>query len=163
MAQRFTDEVVEEQTAVVTTAKDVLPENVVTLTSGVKVQFLKPLPSAIAQNIVIASFNDMNIGDDGRVRDNMSSQEQLAVAKKMYDYNAALLINGLVKGCIKVYPEMPTDTKWLKTYKLNPLISVNHPYLNFDDETDVEFLYLFYEGFIADTDYQILSDKLLNR
>jgi len=161
MANKFVDDEVVVDSVVV--SREVEPENVVTLSTGIKVQFFKPLPSAIAQSIVIGSFTDMNIGDDGRVKDNITSQEQLAVAKKMYDYNAALLINGLVKGCVKVYPEMPKDTRWLKPYKLNPLIVNNHPYINFDDDTDVEFLYLFYEAFLSDTDYQVLSDKLLNR
>lgn len=155
---------IEVTPTVATKEKDeVVPENVVTLTSGVRVQFLKRLSPFVAQQIVISSFNDINLDSSGRVRDNMSSQEQLATAKKMYDFNAALLINGLLEGAMDVYGEMPKDTRWLAAAKINPLIKSTHPFIDFNDSLHMKFIYLFYHGFVHEDDYQILSEKLLDR
>ena len=142
---------------------EVVPDNVVTLSSGVKVQFIKPLTPFTAQQIVILSFNNINVDAQGRVKDNMTSQEQLATAKKMYDFNSALIINGLAEGALKVYGGLPKDNRWLAIMKINPAIASNHPFIDFNDQLHLEFLYLFYTGFINEEDYGLLSKHLLGQ
>lgn len=142
---------------------DVEPQDVVTLSTGIKVKFVKPLPSNISQNIIVSSFANANIGADGRVRDGMSSDEQLKIAKRLFDYNAALIITGLSNGCLQVYGELPPEAGWLSMAKLNPVIVNNHPSLDFNDKMHKEFVFLFYFGFATEEDFELLSAKLLNR
>lgn len=142
---------------------EVVPENVVELSSGVKVQFIKPLSPFTAQQIVILSFNNINVDAQGRVKNNMTSQEQLATAKKMYDFNSALIINGLAEGALKVYGGLPKDNRWLTIMKINPAIASNHPFIDFNDQLHLDFLYLFYTGFINEDDYALLSKHLLGQ
>lgn len=141
---------------------EVLPDNVVTLSSGVNVQFVKQLPSHVAQQIVIASFNDIHVDSKGRVKDNLTAQEQLGVAKKLYDFNAALLLNGLQLKCINIYGGLPSDESWLENLLMNPIVTTSFPYLNKNNKLHVEFLFLFYEGFINESDFDTLSKKLVN-
>jgi len=147
----------------VKTATEVEPENVETLSSGVKVQFIKPLSAFTAQQIVILSFNNMNVDAQGRVKDNMTSQEQLSTAKKMYDFNSALIINGLYEGALKIYGESLKDAQWVRMMKINPAIRSNHPDIDFNEPLDLDFLYLFYKGFVTEEDYGLLSKHLLNQ
>ena len=142
--------------------EEVIPDNVVTLSTGIRVQFLRPLPQSIRQVLVISSFNDMNLDSAGRVKDNLTSAEQLGVAKKMYDFNGAILINGLMTGSIKIYDGLPKDGKWLAPFKINPMIKAQHPDLDFNEPLHLEFLYLFYNAFLDAEDYEILSQKMLN-
>jgi len=93
----------------------------------------------------------------------MTSQEQLATAKKMYDFNSALIINGLAEGALKVYGGLPKDNRWLAIMKINPAIASNHPFIDFNDQLHLEFLYLFYTGFINEDDYGLLSKHLLGQ
>lgn len=139
---------------------EVNPDNVFTLSSGIRVKFIKRLDAFTAQQIVVLSFNNINMDSSGRVRNNMSSQEQLATAKKMYDFNSSLILNGLVQGCLELYDEVPND-KWLKAMKINPAINSNHPDIDWKDPLHVEFLYLFYKGFVNEDDYALLSKHLL--
>lgn len=155
------DEVVTVDKA--TAVAEVVPDNVFTLSSGVKVQFVKPLSPFTAQQIVILSFNNINVDAQGRVKDNMTSQEQLATAKKMYDFNSALIINGLAEGALKIYGGLPKDNRWLMIMKINPAIASNHPFIDFDEPLHLEFLYLFYTGFINEEDYGLLSKYLLGQ
>lgn len=156
------ENVVEVKATVVETAAAVVPDNVVTLTSGVRVQFIKPLPPHLAQQIVIASFNNINVDSSGRVKDNLTAQEQLGVAKKLYDFNAALLLNGLQQKCLTIYGGLPQDNSWLENLLMNPIVINSFPHFNENNKMHVDFLFLFYEGFIHESDFDILSKKLVN-
>lgn len=150
-------------TAVAKEAEVVVPENVETLSSGVQVQFLGSLPSYLAQELVVSAFTDTNIGADGRVREDMNNGEQLRIAKKLYDYNAALILHGLNEGVLKIWGGLPANKRWLSMVKLNPMVKATHEYIDFEDQLHLEFLFLFYIGFREDTDWQLLSARLLNR
>ncbi len=161
MAERFKEEEVVEVEAKV--ADEVVPSNVEVLSTGIRVQFIKMLPSYIGQGIVINSFNDLNVDKNGRVRDDLSSGDQLKVAKKLYDFNAALLLHGLNEDCIKIYDSLPENKRWLNVMKMNPLITSAHPFVNFDDELHQNFLFLFYIAFVNEDDWGLLSKHLLGR
>jgi hypothetical protein len=166
MAKFAVDEDVVEVVAAVPAkskaVEEVVPDNVFTLSSGIRVQFVKPLPQSIRQALVISSFNDMNLDSTGRVRDNLSSTEQLGVAKKMYDFNGALIVNGLMSGSLKLYDGLPAGDDWLDQFLINPLIQTMHPFINFEKKLHREFLYLFHNGFLVEEDFTLLSSHLLN-
>lgn len=136
-------------------------KNAVTLSSGVKVIFKKKLPPAIGQRLVVSAFNDANITAEGRVRSNISTTEQLQLAQKMFNYNAALILNGLYWDCLELDGGLPENTRWLSLLKANPMIKENHPDIDFSDEIHKIFMFLFYFGFSNDEDLGILSSNLL--
>lgn len=149
--------------AVVKVAEVVEPDNVFTLTSGVQVQFLGKLPSNVSQRLVINAFSGANISSDGRVRDNMSNSEQLALAKKMFDYNAALILHGLRTKSLDLYGGYPADDEWLQVMLIDPMVEANHPNISINNPLHKKFLFLFYYGFLEDEDWSLLQNQLLDR
>lgn len=152
-----------ERSNVVVVKEEPVPANVITLSSGVRVQFLKQLTPTTSQRIIVTSFQDANIDVDGRVRDDISSSEQLKLAKRMFDYSKAILSFGLAFKALKLYDGMPKDKSWLSYLKLNPIVKLDNPEIDWDDKIHQEMLYLLYEAFANDEDLQYLSEKLLSQ
>lgn len=145
------------------TTTELTPENVETLSTGVKVQFYKMLPGSIGQKIVVNSFVGINVDSKGRIKADMTSSEQLSVAKKLFEFNAALILQGLATGAMDVYGGLPENEYWLDIMRLDPTVLAAHPHINFQNELHQKFLYLFYHGFESESDFEILSRKLINQ
>lgn len=146
-------------------AEEVEPDNVFTLTSGVKVQFNGKLPANVSQRLVISAFSGANINADGRVRENMTSTEQLALADKMFNYNAALILHGLRTKVLDLYGGYPDGNEWFEVMQIDPMVEENHPNINLGNPSPLQkkFLFLFYYGFAEDEDWSLLQNQLLDR
>lgn len=138
-----------------------VPDNVVTLSSGVRVQFLGTLPAHLAQQVVVSTFQNANLDANGNVRNNMSSIEQLKLAKRIFEYNQAILSFAIAEDLIRLYDGLPTDMGWLKPLTINPLIRTENPHIDFNDPTHQTFLYLMYRAFANEKDLEYISEKLL--
>jgi hypothetical protein len=150
------------ENAVVAQEKPV-PDNVVTLSSGVRVQFLGALPATTAQQIVVTTFQDANLDANGNVKADMSSIEQLKLAKRMFDYNRSILSFALSMRLIKLYDGLPKDSEWLDYLEVNPQVRNDMPDINFHKRVHQELLYLMYIAFATEEDLGYISEKLLNR
>lgn len=139
------------------------PDNVVTLSSGIRVQFLGTLPSYLAQQIVVSTFQNANLDGNGNVRTDMSSVEQLKLAKKMFDYNQSILSFALAEDLIKLHDGLPKDDSWLKPLVMNPTIRSDNPHIDFNDPIHKTLLYLMYRAFATEKDLEYISERLLAR
>lgn len=153
----------EELNEVVVSDVQPVPTNVVTLSSGVRVQFIGRLPTKLTQEIVVSTFQDANLGNDGQVRDNMSSQEQMQLANRMFNYNRAILSFALARGLIKLYDGMPKDNEWLDYLKINPIVKTMMPDIDFNSNIHKTVLYLLFFAFENDKDLELISEKLLSK
>lgn len=140
-----------------------VPANVVTMSSGVRVQFLGKLPTTTTQQIVVTTFQDANLDSSGNIRDNMTSIEQLKLAKRMFDYNKAIVTFALSMGLVKLYDGLPEDKTWLDYLELNPIVRSDNPNVNFTKKIHQELLYLMYIAFADEKDLEYISTKLLNQ
>lgn len=145
------------------TREEPVPANVVTLSSGVRVQFVGRLPTALTQQVVVTTFQDANLDANGQVRDGMTSQEQLRLAQRMFDYNRAILSFALSMGLIKLYDGLPKATEWLQYLKFNPLVRASIPDIDFNSKIHQELLFLIYVAFENEKDLEYISDRLLSR
>ena len=145
------------------TKEEPVPSNVEILSSGVRVQFVKKLPPTVAQQVVVTTFQNANLAADGTVKDDMTSNEQLQLAQRMFDYNKALLSFGLSSGSIKLYDGLPKDTVWLDYLELNPQVRNDNPNVDFKKKVHQELLYLLYVAFATDKDLELIQTKLLDR
>jgi len=162
MAKVVNEEVeVSEGVVEVSTAKPV-PANVVTLSSGVRVQFLGRLPTTITQQVVVGTFQDANLGADGQIKEGMSSMEQLKLAKKMFHYNKAIVTFALSLKLIKIYDGLPADKEWLDYLQMNPIVAEDNPHVDFNKKIHQEILFLMYVAFANEQDIELISAKLLN-
>jgi len=148
---------------VASVASQPVPNNVVTLSSGVRVQFLGTLPPTISQQIVVTTFQNANLDANGGVKQNMTSMEQLRLANQMFDYNRSILSFALARKLIKLYDGLPADADWLELLKVNPQIRQAMPDLNFSNRFHQELLYMLYYAFMNEDDIALISEKLLNR
>ncbi len=140
-----------------------VPDNVVTLSSGVRVQFIGKLPVTTTQQIVVTTFQDANLDSAGNIRENMTSIEQLRLAKRMFDYNKAIVTFALSMRLIKLYDGLPADKEWLDYLELNPIVRADNPNVDFSKRIHQELLYLMYIAFANDKDLELISSKLLNQ
>ena len=138
-------------------------KNEFTLSSGVVVRFTKKLKSSAAQRIIVDTFNNANLDSTGRVKENASQAEQLALAKRMYEYNLAMITYGVYSGAIEIVSGMPNDNNWLYALKMIPSVKRDMPDIDFGNNMHQRILFLFYEAFQDETDLEILSDNLLDR
>lgn len=145
----------------VTTEKPV-PANVVTLSSGVRVQFLGKLPPTTAQQVVVSTFQNSNLDAQGNLKDNMSPIEQLRLAKKMFDYNKAIVSFALSMQLIKLYDGLPADKSWLDYLEVNPIVKADNPNIDFTKKIHQELLYLMYVAFADEKDLEHIGARLLN-
>lgn len=152
-----------EEVAVEIEKEEPVPANVYTLSSGVRIQFIKRLPQATTQQVVVTTFQDANLDSEGQVRENMSSMEQLKLAKRMFDYNKSLLSFAQSFGAIKLYDGLPSDTTWLEYLEMNPQVRNDNPYVNFNKRVHQELLYLLYVAFANESDLELISEHLLTR
>ncbi len=155
------NEFIEGELVEVTTEKPV-PANVVTLSSGVRVQFIGRLPTTTTQQIVVTTFQDTKIDANGNLRDNMTSIEQLQLAKRMFDYNKAIVTFALSMGLIKLYDGLPADKTWLDYLELNPIVRADNPHVDFNKTVHQQLLYLMYIAFATAEDLEHISNRLLN-
>lgn len=142
------------------TAVDV-PSNVVTLSSGVRIQFLKRLPPHVSQSIIVNTLAQTNLDADGRVIAEMSNTQQLNLAYKMMAFNYALIAMGLFYECFKPFDELPENKRWLHVLKINPSVRLANPDIDFDSPDDQLYLYLTYFAFVAESDFAVLNEKLV--
>lgn len=160
--EEVTTEVEKETVEVKAVQEEPLPDNVVTLSSGIKVQFHGKLPSGIAQQIVVTTFSDANLQEDGTVNDDLTSIEQLKLAKKMFNYNHTIISFGTMYDLLNLYDKLPRNSKWMRALALNPMIIEAHPKLDLTEQTDIEFVYLCYFVFRNQEDWDLLSNQLLD-
>lgn len=137
--------------------------NEVKLSSGVVVRFNKKLSTNAAQRIIVDTFNNANLDSVGRVKENSSQQEQLQLAKRMYEYNLALITHGVYTGAIEIVSGMPNDTTWLDALKMMPHVKRDIPDVDFKNNMHQRILFLYYEAFANEDDISALSDNLLDR
>lgn len=133
------------------------PEQIVTLSSGVRVAFIGHLSDAISQTLVTRVFGNTQLDDSGRIREKMSTREQLQLAKTMLDYNTALIFSGKVR----LVDGLPEDNTWVEEIALNPVIMAEHPTINLDNPEHLERLYMRYYAFTGEEDIALLSEKLI--
>lgn len=160
---KMQDESLVKQVEVVTVDEEPVPSNVYELSSGVRVQFIKTLPQATTQQVVVTTFQNANLDAKGNVRDNMSQMEQLQLAKRMFDYNKSLLTFALSFGAIKLYDGLPEDSTWLDYLEMNPQVRNDNPDVNFGKKVHQELLYLLYFAFANDDDLELISEHLLSK
>lgn len=133
------------------------------LSSGVTIRFVRKLPSVWAQRVVVSSFISNYLEEDGRVRNDMSSKEQMNMAKQIFQYNTLLVNLGLTLGCIEIVSGMPNDTNWLSALKLMPDVKDTMPDLDFGNNLHQKILFLAYFGIEDDSDMEALSNNLLEQ
>lgn len=159
-----TNEMSEDRVVIVeTTDVEPVPTNVVTMSSGVRVQFIGRLPAALTQQVVVTTFQDAKLDANGQVRDNMTSQENLKLAQRMFDYNRAILSFALSMKLIKLYDGLPKDTTWLEYLKFNPLVRASVPDVDYNSKIHQELLYLMYVAFENEKDLEYISARLLSQ
>lgn len=140
---------------------EVVPDNVVTLSTGVRVQFLGKLPQHIAQRIVVNLFHENNIDVANRVVDNANQQKQMELAYSMFQMNSSLVSNGMFFGVLKLWDE-PKDRRWLRLAQNDASIYDSHPNLDWNDKESQDFIYMLHFAFTSLEDFELLSQKLLN-
>lgn len=147
-----------ESSEVDTKAQQPVDESVVQLSTGVLVRF-HTIPSTIAQEIVTSIFEDTQLTSDGRIRENLSQSEQLALASSMMDLNSALIS----AGGVELVSELPKDNSWLDALSLNPVIARKHPRIDFNRPNHIKFLFLRYEAFDSEDDWAMLSQNTIGQ
>lgn len=156
---------VNEDNVVIVETTDVtpVPANVVTLSSGVRVQFLGRLPTATTQQIVVTTFQDAKLDANGQVKGDMTNQENMRLAQRMFDYNRAILSFALSMKLIKLYDGLPKETSWLEYLKFNPLVRASVPDVDYNSKIHQELLYLMYVAFENEKDLEYISARLLSQ
>ena len=156
---------VQEEAVVIVETVDVapVPTNVVTLSSGVRVQFIGRLPTALTQQIVVTTFQDAKLDANGQVKGDMTNQENMKLAQRMFDYNRAILSFALSMKLIKLYDGLPKDSTWLEFLKFNPLVRASVPDVDYSSKIHQELLYLIYVAFENEKDLEYISSRLLGQ
>lgn len=139
-----------------------IPEEAVQLSSGVYVIFNK-LNRSISTDLTIKTFNNVNLDKKGKlVSDNLSTKEQMNMAKSISDYHSTLIMQGVqLWGEVEDYKEeFDLPSNWLRMLFRTGLI--NDKYYDENDPDDVKFLFLRYYAFQSEDDWATLSQNTLN-
>jgi len=115
------------------------------------------------QQVVVTTFQDAKLDANGQVRDNMTSQENLKLAQRMFDYNRAILSFALSMRLIKLYDGLPKSNEWLEYLKFNPIVRTSVPDVDFASKIHQELLYLLYVAFENEKDLEYISSRLLSQ
>lgn len=145
--------------------EEVVPSNVRTLSTGVRVQFNGPLLETMMQPILTHTFVDANLDENGQVRsDKGDTDENISRAAAMLRYNGALLssLNEDYEPAVVLYDGLPSDAgRKLAALRRNPLVANKFPHISWSDAADKEFMYLTYFTFKTAEDWALLSSELL--
>lgn len=145
-----------------TTPVNVIPENAEKLSSGVYVIFNK-LNRSISTDLTIKTFNNVNLDKKGNlVTDNLSTKDQMNMAKSISEYHSTLIMQGVeLVGDVDDYAEqLDLPDNWVK--KLFRTGLVDQRYYDVNDPDDVKFLFLRYYAFQNEEDWALLSQRTLN-
>jgi hypothetical protein len=140
----------------------VIPAGAEKLSSGVYVIFHK-LNRSISTDLTIKTFNNVNLDKKGRlVADNLSTKDQMNMAKSISEYHSTLIMQGVeLVGEIDDYEdEIELPENWVK--KLFRTGLVNEKYYDVSDPDDIKFLFLRYYAFRNEDDWSLLSQNTLS-
>ena len=126
--------------------------SIITLSTGVQVRFHK-LARNISNMLVTNMIQESQLDDKGEIRENLTVPEQLNLAKKMQDYNTAIIR----MGGVELISPLPEDTGWLKRLKKAGML--NDGEWDLEDKDDVESIFLLFMGFVSEEDNQLLSEN----
>lgn len=131
----------------------------VVLSTGVSV-FFKKISGNLLRDVLVNTFQGVNVGSDGTVQ--MADGDTLAQGKKFTDYNSFLIAEGVTLAIpmSDAITAMGLDANWLK--KLFRYGLFDKSLYDMKDVTDQEFLFLRYHAFGSDTDFQMLTEKLVS-
>lgn len=130
----------------------------VELSTGVKVYF-SAIPQNLLRDVLVNTFQGVNVGADGAIQ--MSDGDTLSQGKKFTDYNSFLIAEGvrLATPLTEAVQSMSLGADWLK--KLFRYNLADKDLFDIKSPTDQEFLFLRYHAFASDTDFQLLTEKLV--
>lgn len=138
-----------------------LPEDVKKLSTGVLVRF-KKLDATRARDLMVKTFTSTNMDSKGNLNtDKLSTTQQIALARNVTEYHTALIDNGveLVGNREDYYNELNITSTWVKRLRRSGLLDVE--LYDFEDETDLDVLFLRYQAFQSEDDWQLLSSELI--
>lgn len=132
-------------------------DGIFTLSSGVKVRF-NQLPASMSQEVFTKLLRNTKINKDGTIAESNDPQKNLELLDKMSSYYATLIAFGVTMVGIPSDYYGVIDSKWLKKLKRAGYDLSDY---DLEDEDDVEFLFLRYQGFASQEDWTLLSEKVL--
>lgn len=147
------EEVVEE-------VEEVLPADVITLSSGVRVR-INPVPQRFLTEGMISIFKEAKLDSEGNIITDDNISNQLKLADNIQHHHATLLSFGVeLYGSISDYLGTAVPTNWLNMLKRSGLDLSD---FDLNDSSDREYLFLKNFAFVSDGDWALLNEKAVGQ